>query len=168
MKFTATFVTPTLGLQRWKADLRQDMEDALERGVVAWLNAALAPIPVWSGASHGTFRELAARVNFVLAISPTANGARLGLGPAAGQAASTGRLFGNPNKGEYFAEYSTTLRHLVYNEFFDGNTDPRVFSQLRHPTPYSFQIAANNAFRQVASSTRLPVIRFQDGKKITV
>ena len=170
MRFKATFITPTLLIPEWKARVQREMQSALERGVIAWLAAATAPIPVWSGASRATFQALAARVNFVLSIDPTGLGSRLGVGPAGGAAASSGRFFGSPSKGEFFAEYRTSLEHLVFNEFNNANAggDPKVFSRLRSPGPYNFQAAGNAAFRQVVNGIRLPFPKFRAGKKVKV
>lgn len=170
MRFKATFNIPTLDLTQWKSKVSIQITDALEKGVIAWLNAATAPVPVWSGASLATFKPLAQRVNFVLSISPTTIGSQLGLGPNVGAAKSTGRFFGDPKKGEFFAEYSTNLDHLVFNEFANANTgaDPKVFARLRNPGPYNFQIAGNNAFRQAVGAVRLPFPKLTSKKRIKV
>lgn len=170
MRFKAIFSLPTYDLSKWNSLVQTEMSDALERGIIAWLTAATAPIPVWSGASQGTFLDLAARVNFVLAIRPTALGSKLGGSPQTGQSQSTGKLFGNNLKGEFFAEYSTRLDHLVFNEFANANAggDPKVFSRLKNPGPYNFQVAGNQAYRRAVASARLPFPRLISKKKVTV
>ncbi len=161
MRFKATFVKPRIDFAKWRRALDDDIGMTLELAVVAWLNAATAPIPTWSGAARGTFSELAARVNFALSIQPTPLGAQIGLGAAAGRAASSGTLTNDPKRGIYQAEYSTSLEHLIFNEFNDGNTDPRVFSRLKNPTPYGFLAKGNAAFSQAASKATLPTVTFK-------
>jgi hypothetical protein len=138
------------------------MTSTLKKAAIAWLAAATAPIPAWSGASLGTFSELAQEVGFSLSINPTPNGRRLGLGPGAGAAASSGRFSGDIRRGLYFFEYSTNLEHLVFNEFQNANLggDPKVFSQLKRPGPYRFQEKATSAFLGVVSGVTLPLPRF--------
>lgn len=170
MRFKATFKLPTLNLRTWNLEVQTRMSSALERGVIAWLGAATAPIPVWSGASLGTFRPLAQRVNFVLSIAPTRLGSQKGLGAAAGESQSTGRFFGDAKKGQFFAEYSTKLEHLIFNEFADANQggDPKVFSRLRNPGPYNFQVAGVRAFQQEISGLRIPLPRLTSKKRIQI
>lgn len=170
MRFKAIFNLPTLDITKWKAKIEREMTDALELGVIAWLSAATAPIPVWSGASLATFKPLAQRVNFVLSINPTTIGSQLGLGPNVGAARSTGKLFGDPRKGEFFAEYTTNLAHLIFNEFANANSgaDPKVFARLKNPGPYNFQIAGNNAFRQAVGSIRLPFPKLISKQRVKV
>jgi hypothetical protein len=134
------------------------MLSALKRAAIAWLSAATAPIPTWSGASLGTFSELAAEVGFTLSINPTANGRRLGLGPGAGAAASTGRFGGSIRRGVFTFEYTTSLEHLIFNEFNNANVviDPKVFSSLKHPGPYMFQQKGLAAFIESVKTVELP------------
>jgi len=170
MKFTATFNLPTESPAKWKKQVALKMQDALERGVIAWLNAATAPVPVWSGASLATFKPLASRVNFAISITPTPLGTRRGQGPGAGSSKSTGKLLINKKAGTYFAEYSTSLKHLIFNEFNNANTggDPSVWGRLRTPGPYNFQIAGAAAFQAAMSSVRLPLPKLTSKKRITI
>ena len=106
----------------------------------------------------GTFSELAAEVGFSLQINPTAAGRRLGLGPGAGAAQSSGRFGGNIKTGVFTFEYTTTLEHLIFNEFNNANVtiDPKVFASLRNPGPYKFQEKGLLAFLTSVRDARLP------------
>lgn len=170
MRFKAIFNLPTEEPEKWKRKVAVEMEAALEKGIIAWLNAATAPVPVWSGASLATFKPLASRVNFALAITPTANGARRGQGTSAGSSRSTGTININTRVGTYFAEYSTSLKHLIFNEFNNANAggDPAVWGSLRTPGPYNFQIAGAAAFQASVSGVRLPFPKLTSKKRITV
>lgn len=158
MQFKATFEKPRLDLAAWRRQMAVEMETTLEIALVAWLSAATAPIPTWSGASLGTFSELAARVNFQLRISPTALGSKLGQGPDAGAAASKGTIDIDKRNGLFKAEYSTSLEHLIYNEFNNANAggDPRVFARLKNPGPYGFLEKGASAFERAAQRGSLP------------
>ena len=158
MRFIATLEKPRIDMRTWLRLMSVEMELTLERALVAWLNAATAPVPVWSGASLGTFSELASRVNFTLRIQPTALGSKLGLGPGAGRATSTGTIDIDKRRGIFRAEYSTSLEHLIFNEFNNANAggDPKIFARLRKPGPYGFLEKGNSAFERAASRDSLP------------
>lgn len=162
MRFKGTFRKPRLRLNKWKRDTERRMLTELKRAAIAWLTAATAPIPTWSGASLGTFSELAAEVGFNLQINPTANGRRLGLGPGAGAAASSGRFGGDIRNGRFTFEYTTNLEYLIFNEFNNANVtvDPKVFSSLKRPGPYRFQERGRAAFLASVSNVRLPDPQF--------
>lgn len=162
MRFRGTLRKPRLLLNQWKRQTERRMLAELKKAAIAWLSAATAPIPAWSGASLGTFSELAAEVGFTLRISPTANGRRLGLGPGAGAAASTGRFGGSIRDGIFTFEYTTDLEHLIFNEFNNANVtiDPKVFSTLKKPGPYQFQDRGRAAFEASVAGLRLPAPKF--------
>jgi hypothetical protein len=61
--------------------------------------------------------------------------------------------------GIYRLEYQTSLWHLIYNEYNQGNLnkeEARVYSRLLHPGPYAFQERAGEAFQSFAQTVRLP------------
>lgn len=170
IKVSGTFRVPKIDKSRWLRETEDQMTDTLREAVVAWITAATAPIPAWSGASLGTFSKLAASVDFQLNIDPTSRGLEKGLGAGAGASQSTGRLNISVGKGDYGFEYSTTLRHLIFNEFNNANVtpDPAVFSRLRRPGPYQFQEAGRKAFEEVASRAQLPIPRITTAQTIRV
>ena len=158
MKFQATFERARVDKTSWLRQLEAEMKATFEEALTAWLNASTAPIPAWSGASLGTFSELAARLNFALRIAPTPQGLRLGLGEGVGKAKSKGTIDIDARRGIFKAEYSTSLEHLIFNEFNNANSggDPKVFSQLRKPGPYNFLASGRAAFESVVQRGELP------------
>ena len=162
MKFKGTLRKPRIQLAAWKRRTESRMLSTLKKSAIAWLSAATLPVPAWSGASLGTFSELASEVGFSLSIQPTAAGRRLGLGPGAGAAQSSGRFGGDIKNGVFTFEYRTTLEHLIFNEFNNANVtiDPKVFASLRNPGPYQFQAKGLAAFLEVVRDARLPKPNF--------
>jgi hypothetical protein len=167
-KLTGAFHVLAIDKPRWLRETELLMSDLLGQAIAAWLEAATAPIPAWSGASLGTFSKLAAEVGFHLGIAATPNGIRGGMGPGAGAAASTGTVEISASKGAYTFEYSTTLRHLIFNEYKNANVtpDPAVFSRLKRPGPYQFQEKGAEAFRAVAKEATLPFPRITSKQTI--
>jgi hypothetical protein len=147
MKMTCEFNLVKLNASAYKKDANKDLIEKLKNAVAFWIQTAISLIPVWSGASHGTFIKLAGKIGQTFSVSG-GNGFPGMLGPAYGSQQSQGRI--TTWGGAYIAEYSTTLWHLIYNEYNNANLNPRegrVFSRLLHPGPYNFQAAANEAFR---------------------
>lgn len=171
MRFKATLKTLTLD-PKWKAKTHAILQDTIKEAAVAWLSAAINshPIPAWSGASLGTFRELASQVEFNFTIRATPQGLRKGLGAGAGQAASSAKFEGNIKKGVYYFEYQTNLPHLVYNEYHNANAspDPGLFSRLKYPGPYNFQAAGEAAALSQLASVRIPLPKLRVKKVIQV
>jgi hypothetical protein len=154
MHFTFDYKTLHFKPAIWKRMIDEKLRAALVEGGTIWINAAISRIPVWSGASHGTFLKLAAKIGYAISIG---GGNPMGLGPAYGSAQSTGKL--TVYAGAYILEYSTTLWHLLFNELNNANLNPtegRLFARLRTPGPYHFQVAAAEEFRQYAKTVRLP------------
>lgn len=156
MKMSFDYGLLKLHTKRYEKAMDEVLLDGLMHGGVKWLHACLASIPVWMGASHGTFIKIAEKLGAMVTVSAISNVP--GYKTAAdGKAASTGKLI--KENGKYVLEYSTTLWHLVYNEYKDGNAskkEARVFSQLTRPGPYNFQEAGASAFEQVAKTVKLP------------
>jgi hypothetical protein len=157
MKFTGTFEAPRLNFQRYQNALEEKLGHALGEAIRLWLGAVTKIVPVWSGASHGTFLKLASEVGF--ALTPTPSGIRVRNRVNLGFNNSTGDIntddFG---KGVVTFTYATTLRHLIYNEFNNANVtpDPGLFSRLIHEGPYHFQEAGQFVFKKYAATVRLP------------
>lgn len=102
---------------------------------------------------------LASEVGFQVAIdqSPSARrgGVSLGLSNAKGD------ITVDANKGVFTFTYATSLEHLIFNEFNNGNIvrGPRQFTDLITPGPYHFQQKGKAAFERVAADVRLPGFR---------
>jgi hypothetical protein len=154
MKFTGTLVIPSLDVSGFQQALHKQLTAAIQSAAREWLNATAATIPVWSGASVRTFQELAAAVGFPLAVVPAAGAFTAEGSPGE----NTGKLTTDSSTGVYEFEYSTTLAHLVYNEYNNANIDPDpgLFFRLRHPGPYGFQERGAAVFTAQAASARLP------------
>lgn len=154
MRFSFEYSTLHLSTSVWKKLLDQELRAALTQGGLIWLNAALSQIPIWSGASRGTFLKLAAKIGYSIGIG---GGVPWLSGPSYGEAHSTANL--TVFDGAYVLEYTTNLWHLVYNEYNDANANPeagRLFARLKQPGPYNFQDIAGESFRAFAKSVRLP------------
>lgn len=154
MKIKATFRVPRVDFGKYRRALQDTIGDALGQAAFEWLGATTAAIPVWSGASLATFLPLASQIGLSLSVSPVtrSSGISLGLNNA------TGNVTADPDRGVYKFEYSTTLAHLIFNEFNNANIspDPGLFSKLINPGPYEFQKKGQEAFKKVADDVRLP------------
>jgi len=156
MKFKGTFVAPRVDFTKYRQALHNELLELLTRAAFEWLEETAKTIPQWSGASAATFLHLARQIGYSLPISRAAtapfNGEPMGLG------ASRGEFVSDPNSGQYHFIYSTTLKHLIYNEFNNANLSPddSLFSRLLQPGPYRFQDRGQAAFLRVASGVRLP------------
>jgi len=129
--------------------------EQLSLAAFEWLNATADKIPQWSGASAATFLHLARRIGYTLNIQQAGVAPdRVSLGLRHGD----GDFKINSDQGRYFFTYSTTLAHLIYNEFNNANIspDPTLFSRLLRPGPYHFQEKGRLAFLRVAAGVRLP------------
>jgi hypothetical protein len=155
MKVTATFRAPRINLSKYKKALHDELASAITHAAFEWLGATTAIIPVWSGASLATFLPLATEIGFNVSIAPVPTAPnRVSLGLSHGE----GSLNMDADKGTYTFKYSTTLSHLIWNEFNNANVfpDPTLFGKLHEPGPYHFQQKGLNAFRQYAQHVRLP------------
>lgn len=152
MRFKFTGKTIGLDVDYYIRVMADYLEQELRTAAVAWLNATvLSVIPVWSGASAGTFIKLAQSVGFPLAAQ--GGGARLGMSQ------SEGRLELRPHDGVFQMVYQSDLWHLVYNEHNDGNANKeqaRVFYRLLQPGPYNFQALGAAAFLESIKGVTLP------------
>jgi len=165
-KFTKNFTTVSLQLQAWRAALAESLNLHINQAGIRWLNAtAISKIPVWSGASRATFLHLAQELNFPIDIqvSPTAKTPRISLGLAN----SSGELDDNGNDGIVMMKYSTSLDHLVFNEYNNANA---FGHNLKTPGPYKFQDAGADAFNTYLTTHRARFLpnpfKFQSRRKI--
>jgi len=154
MKIKATFKVPRVDFAKYRARLQEVLGEAIVQAAFEWLGATTAAIPVWSGASLATFQPLASAIGFSLSVQPTAFTNRVGLGLNN----AVGEINTDTSKGLFTFTYSTTLEHLIYNEFNNANIspDPSLFARLLNPGPYKFQEKGLAAFKRVAADVRLP------------
>jgi hypothetical protein len=154
MKFKATFQTVRVDFSRYHRALQEALGDAIAQAAFQWLGATTAAIPVWSGASLATFLPLASATGFSLSVSPVSFKDRISLGLRN----ASGSITADASTGKFEFEYSTTLEHLIYNEFNNANItpDPSLFARLLTPGPYHFQEKGQEAFRKAVQDVRLP------------
>jgi len=152
MKFTAQFSVPRIDVVAYRSALDKHMAHAIAQGLVVWLEAILAEIPVWSGASRATFTKLASHISYSIPIAPVAVD-RIGMG----QASSDGGMVTDKQTGEYSFTYSTTLPWLIWNEYHNANVepDPSLFYRVIKEGPYNFQAVGARAFLRFADNVDL-------------
>lgn len=156
MEFSATLFGLDFDIDGYKAALHEHMSRVIAEAATQWLGAVVQRIPVWSGASRATFVPLASLVGFEVNIDPVAR-TRFGLGLENAE----GNVEADGGKGLYEFTYSTTLPHLIWNEFHNANIDPDPTkfpppAELHNPGPYEFQKLGLQAFDQFASDVTLP------------
>lgn len=154
MKIKATFRAARIDFSAYRKALQERLGDMLALAAFEWLAATTATIPVWSGASMATFQPLASQISFNLSINPVSFADRISLGLSN----ATGTFVADAASGKFEFSYSTSLAHLIYNEFNNANIspDPTLFARLIKPGPYQFQIKGADAFRKVAQDVELP------------
>jgi hypothetical protein len=159
MRLSAVFQVPRVNFARYRAALQERMSEVLKQAAVQYLRAtAEGKVPVWSGASRATFSALASHVDYALFIAQ-ASGApnRIDLGLAHG----VGVFEIDATQGLFSFTYSTTLPHLIVNEYYNANTfiNPKTgqpYFHLKTPGPYHFQEAGQDAFREATAQVELP------------
>ena len=153
MKFKGSLKSFRLDTQAYKTKLHVHLSEQIAHAAFLWLNAVLAQIPVWSGASHATFLRLARAVGYELAIQP-----RVISRIPYGQRHGDGEVLADPEKGQYAFRFETSLSHLIFNEFANANIspDPTLFAKLLQPGPYGFQQIGARVFQEFAKTVRLP------------
>jgi hypothetical protein len=144
MKFTFNYQEIIFSSARWGRIVAKQLEEDLKQGGQIWIEAAISKIPVWKGASRGTFIKLASKVGYSVATS--------GSTVSQGVARSTGSIA--IFDGAFVLRYSTSLLHLIYNEY--NNANATGFFHLNTPGPYDFQGTANEAFYRFAKHVRMP------------
>lgn len=156
MHFKALFIKPRIDFDRFRIRLKQELGEAIAHAVFEWLSATVDKVPVWSGASRATFVPLASQIGFAIALdrSPTSRRGGFGLGLRNAE----GIISGDERTGIFGFIYKTTLEHLIYNEFNNGNEipGPGQFGTLDNPGPYLFTVAGKQAFEAFAQTVRLP------------
>lgn len=149
MKWKGTLKAPRLALDKYRNALHNHLAQQTMEAAKRWFDGIIKAnvVPVWSGASRATFRKLANQVQYIIPITPAVS-SRIPMG----EASSEGYLDMNPKTGKYTFHYSTTLKHLVFNEYNNANL---YGFNLRKPGPYHFQERAKAAFFVYAATIRL-------------
>ena len=155
MKFTAQLSAARIDVAAYRNALDQHMQHVIAQGLMVWLEAVLAEIPVWSGASRATFTKLARSISYSVPIAPVAVN-RTGMGEASGD----GGMVTDKRTGEYTFTYSTTLPWLIWNEYHNANVepDPSLFYRVIKEGPYNFQVVGARAFLRFADNVTLPPV----------
>jgi hypothetical protein len=155
MKFKSKLKRLTIDDTRYRQVLHERLTEALVTGAFAWLTTVIDIVPVWTGASQSTFTPLASQVGFALNIVPDPNAynrTELGL--------SNVGMEWVTQDGLYSFTYSTTLSHLIINEYFNANEfldeNGNPYFHLRQPGPYHFQEAGAKAFEKEIANVSLP------------
>ncbi|MCP4896250.1 MAG: hypothetical protein GY906_04675 [bacterium] len=148
MRFRANLNKLTLvkGQERLVDDY---IEDRIKEAARIWLDAALAIVPAWSGASRATFQALASAVDYHVSIDVAGDAPdRIGLGRLYSQG-GVRRL----KQGSWEFYYETQLRYLVANE--TKTVAPRtegLRGTMKTPTPFKFREAGFKAVREYAKT----------------
>jgi len=166
MRFKATFRLPKVDISAFQRALDERLIRATTQGAVVWLTKVIEEatprvgMPVWSAASRATFAPLASQVEFALAYSPVAGAPDridIGIGASPGD---NGTFERGETPGIYSFTYSTTLPHLIINEYYNANTflnpEGKPYFRLKDPGPYHFQEKGKAAFLKHAGEVTLP------------
>lgn len=155
MRIQAQLQRPQLNVRKLSAAYTAVGSDAIAQAAIAWIEAALGIIPVWSGASHATFLHLARAVGYSLPIDPVDNAPKR---LSYGLRTSSGSVGISASAGQFTFSYDTSLKHLVYNEYHNANVtpDPDLFAQLINPGPYNFQEQSRRAALDAINDLHLP------------
>lgn len=151
MKFKGNLTSFNINMTSYRRAIHEELSEEITRLAFVWLDAVLAEIPTWSGASRATFLQLGHEISYSFSIDPVVT-SRISFGQRHG----TGKMTADAKKGLYTFEYTTDLKHLVHNEFNSPESDPNVFHRLKKPGPYNFQIKGRAAFMREVSSVRIP------------
>lgn len=158
MRLSGIFQVPRVNISRYRAALKERLTATLKEAVVKYLQAtAMDKVPVWSGASRATFSKLAQQADFMLTIALASKAPnRIAWGESEGIG-----LFETDTPGLASFTYSTTLPHLIINEYYNANTfqNPQTgayYFHLTNPGPYHFQEAGEAAFRASVAQMELP------------
>lgn len=152
IKIKHAFRVPKIDVATFERRVNAVFSKAISEATFQYLVTISGVIPVWSGASIGTFASLASEIGFHLDVAPAGSApeSRFGLGKAAG----TGEVIVGSG-GQYSFSYSTDLRHLVFNEYNDANA---VGFHLIRPGPYDFQGKGTDAVKKVFDAVLPPTI----------
>jgi len=144
----------SLDTSAWQKTLESEMEEEIKALAVVWLKNAILTVPVWSRASHATFKPLADAVGFIIPTRPLiAKKDRSALG----QSVSSGGL--ELTGSTFHFSYDTDLEYLIANETMHVEyPDHGIFSPqgLRTETPFNFTKTGAELFEREMLKVRLP------------
>jgi hypothetical protein len=153
-------------MNAFRQALNERLIRATTEGATVWLTKVIEDstprvgMPVWSAASRATFAPLASQVTYALAYAPEGdapNRIDVGIGASPGD---NGTFERGETAGIYSFTYSTTLPHLIINEYNNANTfrdkNGRLRFHLTDPGPYHFQEKGKAAFLKHAAQVSLP------------
>jgi len=157
MKFKPDYYSAQFNLAGYKKILDKQMRELIARGLAAWLEAVVAEVPVWSGASRATFLKVASQIDYPVPVDGRAPGRDR---TAIGQAESKGELVADIESGLYTFIYGTNLPWLIWNEYHDATVEPDPIKgctlPLLKPGPYQFQVKGMAAFLHNTGDASLP------------
>lgn len=137
------------------------IKESTEEAARIWVRAAVARIPVWSGASRATLEALASAVNETIDIDVRST---------APDRVALGRLYSSGgieklSTGDWRFVYESNLRYLAANE--TTRVAPRtegLRGSLIQATPYNFRQAGNEAVEAYANTLVIPYLKLVGGK----
>lgn len=145
----------SLDVNEYEKILQKEMKEEIIEAARDWLRTVISIVPVWSRASHATFKPLADAVGFVIPTFPLiAAKDRSSLG----ESVSVGKL--ELDKNKFFFVYETSLRYLGFNEFNRAEfPDAGIFSPagLKTPTPFNFTGRAAEQFMRATPEIPNPL-----------
>jgi hypothetical protein len=178
MHFSGTFRLPKVDMNEFNKLLDERLVRAITQGAREWLTAVIEDstprvgMPVWSAASRATFSPLASQAEFALGYAPVPdapNRIDMGIGASPGD---NGTFERGETPGMYSFTYSTSLRHLIINEYNNANTflnkDGKQYFHLTDPGPYHFQEKGKAAFLKYAATVSLPDVPVFTATTITI
>lgn len=162
MKFRANLKRLELFPRSGTKAIDQYVQGLIEDSAKVWLDAALAIVPAWSGASRATFEALASAIQYNVEID---------VKDTAPDRIALGRLFsaGGIQKvgtGHWEFYYQTRLEYLIANETKNVKAgEYGLRGKTIVPTPYNFREAGAKAveeyIRNVESEAVANLIRLR-------
>ena len=155
MKFRANLKRLALFPRAGTKAVDQYVEGLIQDAAKVWLDAALAIVPSWSGASRATFESLAAAIGYHVDIDVKST---------APDRIALGRLFsrGGLRKvetGHWEFYYQTQLEYLIANETKNVKAgEYGLIGKTIVPTPYEFREAGAKAVEQYIKSVETDAV----------
>jgi hypothetical protein len=145
MKFRANLKRLELFPRSGAKAIDEYVHGLIEDAARVWLDAALAIVPAWSGASRATFEALASSIQYNVEID---------VKDTAPDRIALGRLFSaggiqRVGTGHWEFYYQTRLEYLIANETKNVKAgEYGLKGKTIVPTPYQFREAASKAVEE--------------------